>query len=228
MQDSGFIGLDVHRAAIAVAAAQGGRGGERRHFGVVPHRPDPVRKRVETLSAGEARLHFCHEAGPCGYGRHRRPVGMGQDCIVVAPSLIPVTAGDRVKTDRRDAVMPATLHRAGELTAVWLPDAAHEAMRDLVRARATAMPVTGWARQHLQSFLLRCGPHNGASAGKFNPWRGAMRVGMLRRKHPAGAAWDRSGPDLPSPARPAGRHRPRGCAGGGGAGQPAVGHLVSH
>jgi transposase len=137
------------------------RGGEVRHGGSIPHRPDHVRKLVERLGAssgaGKAQLHFCYEAEPCGYGLHRQLVEMGHDCIVVAPSLIPVKAGDRVKTDRRDAVMLAKLHRAGELTAVWVPDAAHEAMRDLVRARATADRVLGKARQHLQGFLLRHG-----------------------------------------------------------------------
>jgi len=86
---------------------------------------------------------------------HRLLSGRGHDCVVVAPSLIPMKAGDRVKTDRRDAVMLAKLHRAGELTPIWIPDAAHEAMRDLVRARATAGRVLSKARQHLQSFLLR-------------------------------------------------------------------------
>ncbi len=157
MQDSTFIGLDVHKATISVAVARGQRGGEVRHWGTVSHRPDHVRKLVEKLAAGEGRLRFCYEAGPCGYGLYRQLVEMGHDCIVVAPSLIPVKAGDRVKTDRRDAVMLAKLHRAGELTAVWVPDAAHEAMRDLVRARATAMRVLGKARQHLQGFLLRHG-----------------------------------------------------------------------
>lgn len=145
MQGSTFIGLDVHKATISVAIAQGERGGEVRHLGTVPHRPDHVRKLVEKLAAGGARLHFCCGAGPCGYGLHRQIVEMGHYCIVVAPSLIPVKVGDRVKTDRRDAVMLAKLHRAGELTAVWVPDAAHEAMRDLVRARATAMRVAGRA-----------------------------------------------------------------------------------
>jgi transposase len=108
---------------------------------------------------------------------------MGQDCIVVVPSLIPVTAGDRVKTDRRDAVMVAKLHRAGDLTAVWVPDAAHEAMRDLVRARATAMRVAGKARQHLQGFLLR---HGRISPGKKG-WTGAYRRwrAMVRFTHSA-------------------------------------------
>ena len=157
MQDSTFIGLDVHKATISVAVAEGVRGGEVRHLGTIPHRADHIRKLVEKLGAGGHKLHFCYEAGPCGYGLHRQLVELGHDCIVVAPSLIPVKTGDRVKTDRRDAVMLAKLHRAGELTAVWVPDAAHEAMRDLVRARATAIRVTGKARQHLQGFLLRHG-----------------------------------------------------------------------
>ena len=183
MQNSTFIGLDVHKATISVAIAPGERGGEVRHFGTVPHRPDQVRKLVEKLASGGARLHFCYEAGPCGYGLHRQIVEMGHDCIVVAPSLIPVKAGDRVKTDRRDAVMLAKLHRAGELTAVWVPDAAHEAMRDLVRARATAVRVLGKARQHLQGFLLR---HGRIYPGKKG-WTVAYRrwLTTVRFQHPA-------------------------------------------
>lgn len=157
MHDNTFIGLDVHKATISVAIAQGERGGEVRHYGTISHRPDHIRKLVEKLSLDGRRLHFCYEAGPCGYGLFRQLSELGHDCIVVAPSLIPVKAGDRVKTDRRDAVMLAKLHRAGELTAVWVPDAAHEAMRDLIRARATAVRVAGKARQHLQGFLLRHG-----------------------------------------------------------------------
>jgi transposase len=99
MQDSTFIGLDVHKATISVAVAKGERGGEVRHWGTVPHRPDHVRKLAEKLTADGGRLHFCYEAGPCGYGLYRQLVEMGHDCIVVAPSLIPVKAGDRVKTD---------------------------------------------------------------------------------------------------------------------------------
>jgi transposase len=183
MQHSMFIGLDVHKATISVAVAQGERGGEVRHWGTVPHRPDHIRKLVEKLGAGGRRLHFCYEAGPCGYGLYRQLVELGHDCIVVAPSLIPVKAGDRVKTDRRDAVMLAKLHRAGELTAVWVPDAAHEAMRDLVRARATAMRVLGKARQHLQGFLLR---HGRIYPGKKG-WTVAYRrwLTTVRFEHPA-------------------------------------------
>src|SRR5262249_54932053 len=91
------------------------------------------------------------KAGPCGYGLHRLLTGYAHECVVVAPSLIPIKAGDRVKTDRRDALMLAKLHRAGELTAIWIPDAAHEAMRDLVRARATAVRVLVNARQRAMS-----------------------------------------------------------------------------
>lgn len=183
MQDSTFIGLDVHKATISVAVAQGERGGEVRHWGTIPNRPDHIRKLVEKLAVHGSRLCFCYEAGPCGYGPHRQLVGLEHDCIVVAPSLIPVKAGGRVKTDRRDAVMLAKLHRAGELTAVWVPDAAHEAMRDLVRARATAVRVTGKARQHLQGFLLR---HGRIHPGKKG-WTKAYRrwLTTVRFEHPA-------------------------------------------
>ena len=134
MQDSIFIGLDVHKATISVAIARGERGGEVRHWGTIPNRADHVRKLAEKLGVDGRRLHFCYEAGPCGYGLHRQLTEIGHDCMVVAPSLIPVKAGDRVKTDRRDAVMLAKLHRAGELTAVWVPDAL-ETQRNLVDAR---------------------------------------------------------------------------------------------
>ena len=163
MQHTVFIGLDVHKATISVAVAQGERGGEVRHWGTVPHRPDHIRKLVDKLGAGRRRLHFCYEAGPCGYGLYRQLVELGHDCIVVAPSLIPV--------------------KAGELTAVWVPDAAHEAMRDLVRARATAMRVLGKARQHLQGFLLRDGRIYLGKKG----WTVAYRrwLTTVRFEHPA-------------------------------------------
>lgn len=90
MEDSTFIGLHVHKATISVAVAQGKRGDKFRHWGSVPHRPDHIRKLVDKLAAGGAQLHFCYEAGPCGYGLHRQLVEMGHECIVVAPSLIPV------------------------------------------------------------------------------------------------------------------------------------------
>jgi len=151
-----YVGLDVHKATVAVAVAEGGRGGEVRQLGVFENRPEVLSKLAARLSNNKnCRISFCYEAGPCGYGLHRLLTSYGHDCVVVAPSLIPMKAGDRVKTDRRDALMLAKLHRAGELTPIWIPDAGHEAMRDLVRARATAGRVLSKARQHLQSFLLR-------------------------------------------------------------------------
>lgn len=183
MQNTIFIGLDVHKATISVAIAHGERGGEMRHWGTIPNRADQVRRLAEKLGSDGCGLQFCYEAGPCGYGLHRQLTELGHDCVVVAPSLIPVRAGDRVKTDRRDATMLAKLHRAGELTPVWVPDAAHEAMRDLVRARATAVRVAGKARQHLQGFLLR---HGRIYPGKKG-WTKAYRrwLTTVRFEHPA-------------------------------------------
>ena len=108
-----------------------------------------------TAGADGVRLRFCYEAGPCGYGIQRQLSTAGHECVVVAPSLIPKRAGDRVKTDRRDAASLARLHRAGELTAVWVPDTGHEAMRDLVRAGLDAVHALRRARQQLAGFQLR-------------------------------------------------------------------------
>jgi transposase len=163
MDDIAFVGLDVHKATVCIAVAEGGRGGEVRQLGVFENRPEILSKVASRLSKGGRRLSFCYEAGPCGYGLHRLLTGYGHECVVVAPSLIPMKAGDRVKTDRRDALMLAKLHRAGELTAIWIPDAAHEAMRDLVRARATSVVGGQLARlvgcrrgTDLCQVLLRC------------------------------------------------------------------------
>jgi transposase len=119
------------RRRFAVAVAEGARGGEVRELGNFLNHPHHIRKLIERLAKGGRPLSFCSEAGPCGYGLYRHLSALGHECTVVAPSLIPMKAGDRVKTDRRDAVMLARLHRAGELTAVWVPDDAHEAMRGL-------------------------------------------------------------------------------------------------
>jgi transposase len=114
---------------------------------------------VRKLASKSARLSFCYEAGPTGYGLYRLITELGHDCIVVAPSLIPKKAGNRVKTNRRDALGLATQFRAGELTAVWVPDPRHEAMRDLTRARGAAVEDLRAKRQQVSSYLLRLGLH---------------------------------------------------------------------
>jgi transposase len=151
-----FIGLDTSKLKISVAVAEGERNGEIRFFGDISSEPASVASLVNKLSKRGAKLHFCYEAGPTGYGLYRQIVELGHDCVV-APSLVPKRVGDRVKTNRRDAVSLARLHRAGELTAVWIPDEVHEAIRDLVRAREAASDALKQARQQLQSFLLRHG-----------------------------------------------------------------------
>ncbi|MHC2354830.1 transposase [Sinorhizobium meliloti] len=150
-----FIGLDTSKLKISVAIADGSRNGEVRFFGDISSEPASVASMVSKLSKRGAKLHFCYEAGPTGYGLYRQIVELGHDCVVVAPSLVPKRAGDRVKTNRRDAMSLARLHRAGELTAVWVPDEGHEAIRDLVRAREVASDALKQVRQQLQSFLLR-------------------------------------------------------------------------
>ncbi|RWE64406.1 MAG: IS110 family transposase, partial [Mesorhizobium sp.] len=115
-----FVGLDVSKLKISVAVADGERGGEVRFFGDIPSDPASVSSIVQKLAKRGAKLHFCYEAGPTGYELYRQLTEMGHDRVVVAPALIPKRPGDRVKTNRRDAVSLARLHRAGELTAVWV------------------------------------------------------------------------------------------------------------
>ena len=139
-QDSAiFVGLDTSKMKISVALAEDGRHGEVRFLGDIENTPEAVRRLVIKLAGKSRRLMFCYEAGPTGYGLHRQITALGHDCAVIAPSLIPKRPGERVKTNRRDAVTLARLHRAGELTRIWVPDPGHEAVRELVRAREAAM-----------------------------------------------------------------------------------------
>lgn len=152
-----FVGIDTSKLRNAVAIAEQGRQGEIRYLGEIANTEAATRKLVAKLAARYQKLHFCYEAGPTGYGLHRLLTKLGQDNIVVAPSLIPKRPGDRVKTNRRDAESLARLLRSGDLTAVWVPDEAHEAIRDLVRARDAAVRDLRAKRQQLTSFLLRHG-----------------------------------------------------------------------
>jgi transposase len=164
MEKYKYVGLDVHKETIAVSVAEPD-GGEVRYLGEVANTADSVVKLVKRLRKEGAKLSFCYEAGPCGYGLHRQLLDLGQVCQVVAPSLIPKKPGDRVKTDRRDSLNLARLHRAGELTAVWVPDGAQEALRDLTRAREDMKHIQLQAKQRLLGFLLR---HGKRFEGKAN------------------------------------------------------------
>jgi transposase len=153
---SKYVGLDGHKETIAVSVAEA-NGGEVRYVGEIANTPEAVGKLVRQLRKNGASLSFCYEAGGCGYGLHRHLTDLGWDCQVVAPSLIPKKAGDRVKTDRRDSMSLARLHRAGELTAVVVPDSLQEALRDLTRAREDMKHLQQQAKQRLLAFLLRHG-----------------------------------------------------------------------
>src|ERR1700746_592807 len=159
-----YVGLDVHKEGIVVAVAEGGLRGEVREYGRIANTAAALDRLMRKLGGAGVGLRVCYEAGPCGYGIQRHLSAHGHQCVVVAPSLIPKRAGDRVKTDRRDAASLAKLHRAGELTAVWVPDCRHEAMRDLVRARLAGGPSRPGPRQQLSGFLLRQGCHYGRPA----------------------------------------------------------------
>jgi len=150
------VGLDVHKETIAVALAHREPPAEVVSLGEIPNRPESIRRLVQKLMARHE-LEFCYEAGPCGYAIYRQLRAIGLHCRVVAPSLVPSRPGDRVKTDRRDAVKLARLLRSGELTSVWVPDPAHEALRNLTRLRAAAHHDLTRARHRLSKFLLRAG-----------------------------------------------------------------------
>ncbi|MET0164461.1 MAG: transposase [Vicinamibacterales bacterium] len=126
-----FVGLDVHNDTIDVSIADGERDGEVRHSGVIASDLEPLDKVVRALRAPNRTLHFVYEAGPCGFGIYRHLTKRGEDCIVVSPSMTPKRSGDRVKTDRRDSLALARLHRAAELRPIYVPNDTDEAMRDL-------------------------------------------------------------------------------------------------
>lgn len=157
MQKTSYIGLDVHKVSISVSVAEEGRDGPVRFLGEIPNTSGDVAKLAHRLAKGGEKLEFCYEAGCCGYGVYRELAALGHGCMVVAPSRIPQKPGDRVKNDRRDSQKLAILHRSGDLTAVWVPDLTHEAMRDLTRVRIEATKGIVRARQHLLAFLLRHG-----------------------------------------------------------------------
>lgn len=179
-----YVGLDVHKETITVAVAEPGRG-EPVYWGEIANKPKTVEKLLGKLSEayGGGLLRLCYEAGPCGYVLYRQILASGHDCQVVAPSKIPKAPGERIKTDRRDALKLARLLRSGDLTAVWVPDQEQELMRDLSRARDDMKSQERKARQQLNAFLLRHGHHWPRGKSRWTPAHENWLAG-LKMDHP--------------------------------------------
>lgn len=178
-----FVGLDVHKDSIDIALANDGRKGEIRFYGTISGDLDSLDKAIRKFRRTDIELRFVYEAGPCGYEIYRHLIAQGFHCDVIAPSMMPKRSGDRIKTDRRDAVTLARLCRSGELTPVYVPREDDEAMRDLVRSREDAIKATRTARQRLSAFVLR---HGFRYSGR-NAWTTAhLRwLADIKMPHPA-------------------------------------------
>jgi transposase len=178
-----YIGLDVPKESISIAVADGGRDGEVREHGTVGGSLIGLERALGKLKKPGVELHCVYEAGPCGFVISRRLKKLGIDCEVVAPSLIPRKPGERIKTNRRDALKLARSHRAGELTPVHVPEARDEAIRDLCRARTDAVRDQRRSRQQLKALLLRLGYHY---TGKSSWTEAHLRyLRELELSHPA-------------------------------------------
>jgi transposase len=178
-----YVGTNVSKDKLAVAIADGGVRDEVISLGTFENAPASVDRLLKKLSRRGSPVSVCYEAGPTGYGLYRQVRAFGFECCVVAPSLIPVRAGERVKTDRLDAIRLARLLRAGELTPIWVPDETHEAMRDLVRARESAAEDQRHKRQLVSAFMLR----HGRVYHRTKPWTMRYRRWLQSQSfhHPA-------------------------------------------
>jgi len=178
-----YVGLDVHKMSVDVAIAEPGSAGETRYYGRIGGDLEALDKVTRKLRAQGVELRFAYEAGPCGYQIYRHLTAQGYSCLVAAPALIPRRPGDRLKNDRRDALNLARLLRAGELTAITVPDGDDEAMRDLTRAREDAVSVERRAKQRTAAFLLRHGHrYPGKTAWGRGHWCWLLQQVM---EHPA-------------------------------------------
>lgn len=176
-----FVGLDVHKASIAIAVAEGGRNGEVRFVGNFANNPTSIIAQLKRLADRHGPIECAYEAGPCAYTLYRKLIKAGISCMVVAPSKLPPVRG-RIKNDHRDAISLARLLRAGDLVAVWVPDPTHEAIRDLVRARQAASFDVRKARQRIQSYLLLRDRHY---VGKPWTYRHRLWIADQQFEHPA-------------------------------------------
>jgi len=174
------VGLDVHKESVAIAYA-GKAGTDPVWVGKIPNEPEKLAGAIKSLQKRHGHLEVAYEAGPCGYAIYRQLHGMGIPCVVAAPSLIPIKVGDRVKTDRRDALKLARLLRSGDLSAAWVPDEQHEGLRDVTRAREDAVEDLHRARQRLSKLLLRLDlrPPTGVNAWtkRYREWLEQLRIG---------------------------------------------------
>jgi transposase len=180
-----YVGMDVDKEYIDIAVGEEGRDSEVRHFGRIHHEYSAIEKFARKYISQGYKLHFCYEAGPTGYELYRYLRTRGYECDVIAPSLIPRKSGDRVKTNRRDAINLARQHRAGDLTRIYVPQREDEAIRDMVRGREDAKQAETRARQHLLALLLR----NGVKySGKTNwtaahkRWLGTIKMGTAAQQ----------------------------------------------
>jgi transposase len=162
-----FVGLDVHAETIAVAVAEGRK--QVRSLGTIANRPEAIRRLLGKLGK-LSEIRCCYEAGPTGYALYWELTRLGVQCEVIAPSLMPMKVGDRIKTDRRDAERLARSYQAGDLTPVWVPNSQHEALRDLVRAREACKADQLRSKHRLKKYLLRYGQR---PLDDCSPWTAA-------------------------------------------------------